>query len=142
MKYSGGRSHRFTTLVALCVVALSLGGCFESPKGDKGDAGPPGPSGPQGERGQPGPPGPAGKDGNDGPQGAPGPTNMYTKSRGSNECGSIGCASECSNGEIIASAICLGKGGGTLPPSIHAGQVWTASCPASTTSMILLCSKK
>ena len=141
MKYFSGR--RFPILIVLSVAAISLGGCFEGSKGDKGDAGPAGPPGPQGEQGKAGPAGLAGKDGKDGMPGPAGPSSaVYVKSVDSNTCGSIGCASECSSDEIIASVTCLSSGGGTLQPSIHTGGVWTASCPAPSTGMVLLCSKK
>jgi hypothetical protein len=52
MKYAGGTGRRFPILVVLCVAAISLGGCFEGPKGDKGDPGLAGPPGPQGEQGR------------------------------------------------------------------------------------------
>jgi hypothetical protein len=140
MQFFSGR--RFSILMILCVAAISLGGCFEGPKGDKGDAGPAGPPGAQGEQGKAGPAGLPGKDGKDGMPGPAGPSSaVYVKSVDSNACGSIGCASECSSGEIIASAICISREGGTLQPSIHTGGVWTASCPAPSSGMVLLCSK-
>jgi hypothetical protein len=133
-------------LVVLCVAAISLGGCFEGPKGDTGPAGiagPAGPPGPQGEPGKVGPAGIAGKDGKDGMQGPPGPGSaIYAKSLDSNACGSVGCTSECGSGEIIAAATCLSNEGTTLQPSIRGGGAWTASCPPPSNGMVLLCSKK
>jgi hypothetical protein len=135
--------RRASTFLALCLAAVALGGCFDGPKGDKGDPGATGAPGPQGVQGKPGPEGPPGKEGKDGIQGPPGPGSaIYAKSVGSNACGSIGCTSECDSGEIIASATCLSNEGNTLQPSIHTGAVWTASCPTSSTGMILLCAKK
>jgi hypothetical protein len=117
--------------------AITLGGCFKGPKGDKGDPGP------AGEPGKTGPAGLAGKDGKDGAPGPAGPgSTIYAKAVDSNACGSIGCSSECEAGEIIASVTCLSSDGTTLQPSIHAGSVWTASCPAPSTRMTLLCTKK
>jgi hypothetical protein len=143
MTYFSGNRRHFPTLVILCVAAISLGGCFEGPKGDKGDAGPPGSPGPQGEQGKTGPAGLAGKDGKDGIQGPAGPSNaVYAKSIDSNACSSVGCTSECGVGEIIASATCLSSEGATLQSSIHTGEIWTASCPTPSTGMVLLCSKK
>lgn len=143
MKYFNGRPRRFPAVAALCMTAILLGGCFEGPKGDKGDAGPAGPPGPQGEQGKTGPAGLAGKDGKDGFQGPAGPGSaVYAKSIGSNACGSVGCTSECATGEIITSVTCLSGEGGTLPPTIHTGGIWTASCPTPSTGMILLCSRK
>jgi hypothetical protein len=142
MKYSNV-TRRLPALIVLCVVAISLGGCFEGPKGDKGDPGIAGPAGPQGEPGKAGPAGLPGKDGKDGIQGPAGPSSaVYAKSIGSNACGSIGCSSECDAGELIASVTCLSNDGATLAPSIHTGSVWTASCPTPSTGMILLCAKK
>jgi hypothetical protein len=139
MRYFGP----FPTLVVLGVAALSLGGCFEGPKGDKGDPGVAGPPGPQGEQGKAGPAGLPGKDGKDGIEGPAGPSSaVYVKSIGSDTCGSVGCTSECGTGEIIASVTCLSNEGATLQPSIHSGGIWTASCPAPATGMTLLCSKK
>ncbi|SDS25756.1 hypothetical protein [Bradyrhizobium canariense] len=143
MKYSDCRARRVPIFVVLCVAAISLGGCFEGPKGDKGDPGPAGPPGPQGEQGKTGPAGLAGKDGKDGIQGPAGPSSaVYAKSLDSNACGSVGCTSECGTGEIVASVTCLSNQGATLQPSIHSGGIWTASCPTPSTGMVLLCSKK
>jgi hypothetical protein len=144
MEYLGTHGRHLPALVVLCVAAISLGGCFEGPKGDPGPAGvagPPGPPGPQGEPGKAGPPGLPGKDGMQGP---PGPGSaIYAKSLDSNACGSVGCSSECGSDEIIAAATCLSKEGPTLQASIHGGSVaWTASCPAPANGMVLLCSKK
>jgi len=61
MNYTGGSGRRFPILIVLCIAAISLGGCFEGPKGDKGDPGPAGPPGPQGEQGKAGPAGATGK---------------------------------------------------------------------------------
>jgi hypothetical protein len=133
----------FPTLIVLCLAAVSLGGCFEGPKGDKGDPGVAGPPGPQGEQGKAGPAGLPGKEGKDGIEGPAGPSSaVYVKSIDSNTCGSVGCTSECGVGEIIASVTCLSNEGTTLQPSIHRGGIWTASCPTPTTGMTLLCSKK
>jgi hypothetical protein len=63
-------SRGLPTLVVLCVATITLGGCFEGPKGDKSDPGAAGAAGPPGEPGKTGPAGVAGKDGRDG---APGP---------------------------------------------------------------------
>ena len=139
MRYFGP----FPTLAVLCIAAISLGGCFEGPKGDKGDPGVAGPPGPQGEQGKAGPAGLPGKDGKDGIEGPAGPSSaVYAKSIGSDTCGSVGCTSECGAGEIIASVTCLSNEGTTLQPSIHSGGIWTASCPTPSTGMTLLCSKK
>jgi Collagen triple helix repeat (20 copies) len=137
------RTPFLPTFVVLCVAAISLGGCFEGPKGDKGDPGPAGPPGPQGEQGKAGPAGLPGRDGKDGIQGPAGPSSaVYAKSIDSTTCGSVGCTSECGVGEIIASVTCLSSEGATPPPSIHAGGIWTASCPTPSNGMVLLCSKK
>jgi hypothetical protein len=136
-------SARFPLLIVLCVATISLGGCFEGPKGDKGEPGIAGPAGPQGEQGKAGPAGLAGKDGKDGIQGPAGPSSaVYAKSIDGTACGSVGCTSECSAGEIMASVTCLSNEGATLQPSIHMGGIWTASCPTPSTGMILLCTKK
>jgi hypothetical protein len=144
MNYLQDRRRHLPALVALCVAAISLGGCFEGPKGDPGVAGPAGPPGPAGPAGPQGPAGIAGKDGKDGLQGPPGPgSTLYAKALDSNACGSVGCASECGSGEIVAAVTCLSSEGATLQGSIHSGGgVWTASCPTPSNGMILLCSKK
>jgi len=143
MRCFNARRARVPTLIILCIVSISLGGCFEGPKGDKGDAGPAGPAGPQGEQGKPGPPGPPGREGPTGIQGPAGPSSaVYAKSLDSTACGSVGCTSECAAGEIIASVTCLSNEGAPLPPSIHTGGIWTASCPTPSTGMVLLCSRK
>ena len=143
MRYISAGRRRFPTLIVLCVAAISLGGCFDGPKGDKGDPGVAGPAGPQGEQGKTGPAGLAGKDGKDGIQGTAGPSGaVYVKSIDGNTCRSVGCTSECGVGEIIASVTCLSGEGATLQPRIHAGGIWTASCPTPATGMILLCARK
>jgi hypothetical protein len=134
---------RFPSLLVLCVAAVSLAGCFEGPKGDPGPAGVAGPPGPAGPEGKTGPAGLTGKDGKDGIQGPAGPGSpLYAKSVGSNECGSVGCTSECGADEIIASATCISSDGPTLQPSIRAGGIWTASCPTPSSGMVLTCTKK
>lgn len=139
MKYLKTRGRHLPALVVLSVAAISLGGCFEGPRGDTGPAGiagPTGPAGPAGPQGEPGKAGPAGKDGKDG-------TNaVYAKSIDSSACGTIGCISECGTEEIIASATCLSSNGATLQPNIRSGSIWTASCPTAANGMVLLCSKK
>jgi hypothetical protein len=143
MRYISAGRRSFPTLVVFCVAAISLGGCFEGPKGDKGDPGAAGPPGPQGEQGKVGPAGLPGKDGKDGIQGPAGPSSaLYAKSIDGNTCGAVGCTSECGVGEMIASVTCLSGDGATLQPSIHAGEVWTASCPTPATGMVLLCARK
>jgi hypothetical protein len=140
MRFFKGQHRRLPALAALCVAAISLAGCFEGPKGDKGDTGPAGPAGPQGIEGKAGPAGPAGKDGQPGP---PGPGNtLYAKSVGSNACDSVGCTSECATGEIIASVTCLSPQGAILQASILTKDIWTATCPAPATGMVLVCAKK
>jgi hypothetical protein len=62
-------SMRFLTLVASFVAALTLGGCFEGPKGDPGPAGA---QGRQGEKGDRGPMGEQGPKGDKGDKGDPG----------------------------------------------------------------------
>ena len=135
------------SLAVLCVAAISLGGCFDGPKGDTGPAGIAGPAGPPGPVGAAGPQGPAGiagKDGKDGAQGPAGPgSTVYAKSLDSNACGSVGCTSECGSGEIIAAATCLANEGAAPQASIKAGSsAWTASCAAPANGMVLICAKK
>jgi Collagen triple helix repeat (20 copies) len=136
---------RFATLMVLCVAAISLGGCFEGPKGDKGDPGAAGPAGAQGEAGKTGPAGLPGKDGKDGIPGPAGPGSpLYIKSVGSNACSSIGCTSECGSEESMASAVCLGSQATSLAV-IHPGapgEAWTASCPGPANGMVLICGRK
>jgi hypothetical protein len=134
---------RFPSLVVLCVAAVSLAGCFEGPKGEPGPAGVAGPAGPPGPEGKAGLAGLAGKDGKDGIQGPAGPGSpLYAKTIDSNACSSVGCTSECASGEAIASAICLSNTGTLLQPSLHTGEVWTASCPTPSNGMVLICTKK
>lgn len=137
---------RYPTLIILCVAAISLGGCFEGPKGDPGPAGPQGPAGPPGEQGKMGPAGLAGKDGKDGIQGPAGPGSpLYVKMIDRNSCGSIGCTAECGTEETIASATCLRSDAPTSAPTIHpgsSGSVWTASCPDPSIGMVLICARK
>jgi hypothetical protein len=139
MKY-----RHLPALAVLCVAAVSLGGCFDGPKGDTGPAGIAGAAGPAGPAGPQGPAGVAGKDGKDGMPGPAGPgSTVYAKVLDSTACGSIGCTSECGSGEIIATATCLSNEG-TPPQSVirAGGAAWTASCPAPANGMVMLCAKK
>lgn len=54
---------RATTLLMICLSALTLAGCNEGAPGPKGEQGATGPQGRQGERGPAGPQGPAGSPG-------------------------------------------------------------------------------
>src|ERR1700743_3719432 len=115
MKSLQAHRRHLPALVALCIAAISLGGCFEGPKGDPGAVGAAGPAGPAGPPGPQGPAGIAGKDGKDGVQGAPGPgSTIYAKALDSNACGSVGCTSECGSGETLAAVTRLSRGGPTL----------------------------
>jgi hypothetical protein len=141
------RARHVPALIVLCVAAISLGGCFEGPKGDTGPAGLAGTAGPAGPAGPTGPQGPAGAAGKDGKDGVQGPAGagspIYAKTLDSSACGSVGCTSECGSGEIIAAATCLSNDGPTLQASIKAGgSAWTASCPTPANGMVLLCAKK
>lgn len=139
---------RVRTVVVLFAAAISLGGCFEGPKGDRGErglagpAGPPGPAGPQGPQGVEGPIGPVGKEGAQGPPGPPSP--FYLKSDAA-ACSPTGCTSGCGLNEVIASVTCLTGQGGIVSPTVQAenlGEAWTASCPSPSNRMILICARK
>ena len=142
--YLKASGRHLPAFALLCVAAISLGGCFDGPKGDTGPAGIAGPAGPPGPTGPSGAQCPAGVAGKDGMQGPPGPgSTVYAKSLDSNACGSVGCTSECGSGEIIATATCLSSEGPTLQASIKAGgSAWTASCPTPANGMVLVCAKK
>ena len=56
---------RFSALLTSFAVALTLGGCFEGPKGEPGPPGPPGPQGEKGAQGEKGPQGEKGDPGRD-----------------------------------------------------------------------------
>ena len=146
MNFFRNRSSRFATVLALGLATVSLGGCFDGPKGDKGDKGDAGPVGPRGPQGELGRTGPVGAPGNDGKDGAPGPAGpgsaVYAKTIDSSGCSPVGCTSECGTNEVIAAATCLAGDSTTLQPSIHAAGFWTASCPAPATGIVLLCAKK
>jgi hypothetical protein len=144
MSYLRTYGRHFPALALLCVAAISLGGCFEGPKGDTGPAGVAGPAGSPGAVGPAGPQGQPGLAGKDGQQGPPGPGSaVYAKALDSNDCGTIGCTSECGSGDIIASATCLASNG-TAPTAVikSGGAAWTASCPAPANGMVMLCAKK
>jgi hypothetical protein len=144
MSYLRTYGRHLPALALLCVAAISLGGCFEGPKGDTGPAGVAGPAGSPGAVGPAGPQGQPGLAGKDGQQGPPGPGSaVYAKALDSNDCGTIGCTSECGSGDIIASATCLASNG-TAPTAVikSGGAAWTASCPAPANGMVMLCAKK
>lgn len=99
---------RIAALALTLTAALTLGGCFEGPKGDAGAAGPPGPKGDAGPKGEAGPagakgdPGPAGPKGDKGDKGDAGAA--FYVVRGS---GNLVCAQ---GGQIIA-LTCSGVAG-------------------------------
>lgn len=147
-------------------VALTLGGCFEGPKGDKGDrgeqgaAGASGPAGPAGAIGPAGPAGPAGvagaagpagkdgapgKDGTPGRDGAPGKDGAAGKDGATirmvrHSCAQGQCIHACDKSELVVSAICVG---GTAPALFKSeGGAVTAACGAGEgVSMQLYCMK-
>lgn len=63
---------RIVALALTLAAALTLGGCFEGPKGDAGTAGAKGDPGAAGPKGEAGPAGPAGPKGDPGPAGPKG----------------------------------------------------------------------
>ncbi len=89
-------------------VALTLGGCFEGPKGDKGDAGIAGPAGPAGKDGAPGKDGAAGKDGAPGKDGAAGKDGVAGRDGATirtvrHSCSGGNCSHSCDKGEVVVS---------------------------------------
>jgi hypothetical protein len=120
-------------------VALTLGGCFEGPKGDKGDAGVAGPAGPAGKDGAPGKEGAPGKDGVAGKDGAPGKDGSALRAV-RNACSGASCSQSCEKGEVIVSALCIG-GAGTAQFKLDGGEL-VASCGGpETVAMQLYCMK-
>jgi hypothetical protein len=94
-------------------VALTLGGCFEGPKGDKGDAGIAGPAGPAGKDGAPGKDGAAGKDGAPGKDGAAGKDGVAGRDGATirtvrHSCSGGNCSHSCDKGEVVVTALCIG----------------------------------
>lgn len=103
-------------------VALTLGGCFEGPKGDKGDAGVAGVAGPAGKDGTSGKDGAAGKDGAPGKDGAAGKDGASGKDGVAGKdgatirtvrhaCSGGNCSHSCDKGELVVNALCVGSGG-------------------------------
>lgn len=141
---------RIRQMIVVGVIAFSVTGCFEGPKGERGEQGAPGlagaagaagPAGPQGERGPPGergtigpagapgpagPPGPPGIAGSAGPTGPQGPTGPAGPAGASNmrllhvETCTAGCDASCVAGEVVASAICVNSP--SASPVIRSGQ--------------------
>lgn len=120
---------RVAMIAVVCVLSVTLAGCFEGPqgppgaKGEQGAAGPPGPNGaagPAGAQGERGLPGPQGPKGEAGPAGPPGPagksaTLRVLTGKASNSCNA---------GETMIGAYCVGappRAPQITPPS-------TASC--------------
>jgi hypothetical protein len=162
---------RLPTLLVLCAATVSLGGCFEGPKGDKGEqglagalgvAGPVGPAGPQGAAGPVGPAGqqgavgPVGPVGPAGPQGAAGAQGPAGPQGAKGEPGKDGPAgpgvafrvvrgegsAQCAGDEEIISAICYGEGD-PASPAIVRGMPREASCTGSgKLTATALCIKK
>ena len=99
------------------LASVTLGGCFEGPKGDRGDVGPAGvagaagPTGPAGPAGPPGPRGDKGDKGEKGDAGSPGPTS-YRVVQGS------GSSVNCDANEDLVSLICKdGSPNGQMCPA-------------------------
>jgi Collagen triple helix repeat (20 copies) len=130
-------------------VALTLGGCFEGPKGDKGDRGEQGVAGPAGAQGPTGPAGPGGAVGPAGPVGATGaagpagPAGAAGKDGSAirmvrHSCAQAQCVHSCDKGEVIVNALCVG---GTAPALFKTeGDSVTAACgTGEAVSMQLYC---
>jgi hypothetical protein len=130
---------RIAALALTLTAALTLGGCFEGPKGDagpagpagpKGDAGPKGEAGPAGAKGEPGPAGPKGDKGDRGDKGDAGAA--FYVVRGS---GNLVCAQ---GGEVL-SLTCNGSAG-TITKN-NAGQA-VGQCGGGTgVEGVALCSR-
>jgi hypothetical protein len=140
-------------------VALTLGGCFEGPKGDKGDrgeagvagpAGAQGPTGPAGPGGAVGPAGPVGATGGVGPggpagaagkDGAPGKDGTAAIRAVRQTCTGGACSQSCDKGELVVSALCIG---GTTPALFKLdGDALTAACTGNEVSaMQVYCAKQ
>jgi hypothetical protein len=161
---------RISSAILAGLLAFTLAGCFEGPRGEKGEQGTPGATGergPQGERGVAGPTGPAGAPGPAGPigpagpagaagaigpagpqgaagpagpPGAPGPNNMRLVHV---ESCATGCNSSCAAGEVIASAICVNSPAtGPLIKTGQGGAAWQVSCPTGTGSLVAICVRR
>jgi hypothetical protein len=133
---------RIAALALTLTAALTLGGCFEGPKGDagpagpagpKGDAGPKGEAGPAGAKGDPGPAGPKGDKGDRGDKGDKGDAGAaFYVVRGS---GNLVCAQ---GGEVL-SLTCNGSAG-TITKN-NAGQA-VGQCGGGTgVEGVALCSR-
>lgn len=148
---------RILLSVLLVGVSLTLGGCFEGPKGDKGDAGVAGPAGPAGKDGTSGKDGASGvagkdgapgKDGSPGKDGAPGVAGKdgspgkdgATIRTVRHACSGGSCTQSCDKGEAVVNALCIG---GATPASFRGeGDSLAATCSgADIVSMQLYCLK-
>ena len=146
------------------LMALSLAGCFEGPRGERGEQGTPGATGEKGERGVAGPAGPSGATGPAGPVGPAGPTGVAgpvgpagpqgpagpagaagpSNARVLHVEGCIGgCNQSCAAGEVVASAMCVSSGP-MVPATVAAGQAgaaWQVSCPIGSARLVAVCMK-
>src|SRR5262245_31303992 len=120
-KPMGAIMRAWKTGLAL-VAALTLGGCFEGPKGDKGDRGEPGIAGVRGDAGPKGDRGPKGDTGERGIAGVAGPKGDRGDRGGRGESGTPGASgttlrfvgsqtasAKCNADEVLVSAYCIGS---------------------------------
>lgn len=161
---------RITGAILAGLLAVSLAGCFEGPKGDRGEQGTPGATGAAGERGPAGsvgaagpvgPVGPAGPAGVAGPAGLAGPAGPQGPSGPQGPAGPAGpagpnnarvvqvesciggCNQSCAAGEVVASAMCVASGP-VAAATVGAGQgggAWQISCPVGSARLVAVCMK-
>jgi hypothetical protein len=149
---------RTSGAILVGLIAFTLAGCFEGPKGERGELGTPGATGEKGERGAPGPAGPAGATGPAGPVGAAGPTGVAGPvgpagpqgASGPNNARVVqiescigGCNSSCAANEVVASAMCVSSGP-IAAATVAAGQsgaAWQVSCPIGSARLVAVCMK-
>ncbi len=156
---------RISSVILTGLIAFTLAGCFEGPKGEKGEPGAAGTAGAAGEKGERGIAGPAGPSGATGPAGPAGPTGVAgpvgpagpqgpvgaAGSPGPNNArllqveGCIGgCKDTCAAGEVVAAAMCVSSGPVTAA-TVAAGQAgapWQISCPVGSSSLVAVCMKR
>ena len=130
---------RIAIVLAVCMAAFTLAGCFEGPKGDKGDKGDTGTIGPAGPAGAAGPAGPAGVAGPAGAAGSPGAPGKSFSIHINPANGTCPDADE-----VIVSGYCFTSGNRVPFPSMELlGNNRSAACspPGAAIQMVLVCAK-
>ncbi|NWG25384.1 MAG: hypothetical protein HXY30_13400 [Pseudorhodoplanes sp.] len=136
---------RILSVMIAGVLALSVAGCFEGPKGDKGDkgdAGAPGPAGAVGAAGPAGPAGPAGAKGAKGDKGEKGDKGDKGDPGAALRVVSAPQKAECAADERMVSGYCAGPYARGQNPFSATGDSGASCSDDASITTVIVCMKK